>query len=118
MAGQSTTRPMHSRKRSIRDREEDEDGIRNSYGAINVEDDKPLKRFQNRYGEAIKRQPKHYNAQKLLNNLAFTRYYVTANFSNYDPTSSFIVLCMVSEQNQLYQALWCVAPVYFIIVTP
>ena len=101
MQNSTQTAPSHSRKRSVRDLEEDEDTIRNTYAAINLQEDKPLKRLQNRYGEAIKRQPKQYNVQKLLNNLAFTRFYVTSNFSNYDPKSSFVVLCMVSEQNEL-----------------
>lgn len=47
-----------------------------------------------------------YNAPKLLNHLAFTRVYVTANFQNYNPSKSYIVLCMLFERNELYQALW------------
>ena len=99
--------PSHSRKRSVRDfEEEDEDEPANAYAAINLLEDKPLKRLQNSQGYAIKRQPLKYNAHKLLNNLAFTRYYVTANFANYNPRSSFVVLCMVAEQNDIYRALW------------
>ena len=98
--------PSHSRKRSVRDFEEDDESERNAYAALNIQDNKPLKRLQNSQGYAIKRQPLKYNAHKLLSHLAFTRFYVTANFGSYNPGVSPVVLCMVSEQNELYRAVW------------
>ena len=98
--------PSHSRKRSVRDFEEDDESERNAYAALNIQDDKPLKRLQNSQGHAIKRQPLKYNAHKLLSHLAFTRFYVTQNFAQYTPGTSPVVLCMVSEQNELYRAVW------------
>ena len=70
-------------------------------------EDMPSKRLLNNRGESVQTgRIIKYNVQKLLNNLAFTRIYVTANFHNYDPSKSFIVLCMVSEQDELYHTLW------------
>lgn len=97
--------PSHSRKRSSAWITDDEN-VAQAYTPVNLVD-MPSKRFQNQRGEAVHAKPLlRYNVQKLLNHLAFTRFYVTANFTNYNPAESFIILCMVSEQNELYQALW------------
>ena len=97
--------PSHSRKRSSAWVADDENVAR-AYAVVNLED-MPSKRMQNSRGEAIQAKKLFkYDAQKLLNNLAFTRFFVTANFQNYSQKESFIILCMVSEQNELYQALW------------
>lgn len=68
----------------------------------------PSKRLQNSRGQAVPQNEvlPNYNAQRLLNNLAFTRLYVTANFQNYWPSMSPVILCLVHEQNDLYVALW------------
>ena len=105
MQDSTPIRPTHSRKRSVWDLEEEDDTVNTLHSAIDLQET-PAKRLQNSQGEAIKRQPIKYNAQKLLCNLAFTRFYVTENFANYDPRSSFIILCMVAEQNELYRAVW------------
>jgi len=101
--------PLSSnRKRPVRHRDadsEDEEGL----GAGPVADElltTPLKRLQNSKGYAVHRRILKYNAQALLNDLAFTRLYVTANFQNYNPTLSPIILCVVSEHRLLYHALW------------
>ncbi len=97
----------HSRKRSSAWIEQDEnENVSLAYAPVNLID-LPAKRLQNRQGAPVhaKRLLK-YDAQKLLSNLAFTSFYVTANFHNFNPTASYITLCMVSEQNGLYQALW------------
>ena len=82
----------------------------NIYTVDDLEETSPAKRLQNSQGEAITipppRRPLKFNAQRLLNHLAFTRLSLTANFSKFNPASSFIILCMVSEQNELYHALW------------
>lgn len=109
----TTTRPTtasssHSRKRSSawidEDTANDNSYIAQAYASVTLED-APVKRLQNARGEAVTPILK-YNAQRLLNNLAFTRFYVTANFQNYNPAFSPVILCMVREQNELYQALW------------
>lgn len=70
-------------------------------------EDEPSKKLLSNRGEAIHTNPQvKYNTQKLLNHLAFTRVYVTANFANYNPQESFVLLCMASEQNGLYEMLW------------
>ena len=100
--------PSHSRKRSSAWVADDENVAR-AYATVNLED-MPSKRLQNSRGDPIQaKQLLKYDAQKLLNNLAFTRFFVTANFQNYSPKDSYIILCMVSEQNSLYQSLWLVA---------
>jgi hypothetical protein len=100
--------PPRSRKRSSAWIADDDNNPEESL-STNLED-LPSKRLLNNRGEAIPTKPLiKYNAQKLLNHLAFTRIYVTANFQNFNPNGSFIVLCMVSEQNDLYQALWYVS---------
>ena len=74
-------------------------------------EDMPSKRLLNNRGEPVQTgRVVKYNVQKLLNHLAFTRVYVTANFHNYNPSKSFVILCMVSEQSELYHALWFVLP--------
>ena len=97
--------PSRSRKRSsawIAD-----DDINEYESQLTNIEDTPSKRLLSNRGEAIPTKPLiRYNGQKLLNHLAFTRIYVTANFQNYNPNQSFVVLCMVSEQDDLYQALW------------
>ena len=94
-----------NRKRSIHQRDAD-----------SSDDDEPLppdnldtaggKRLRNSQGNAIPRRVLKYNAQALLNNLAFTRLYVTANFHNNNPSVSPVILCIVSERDGLYRALW------------
>lgn len=106
MGNGNEIRPTHSRKRSVRDLEAEDQRDEDLYISSTLQEDKPMKRLQNRHGEAIKREPIQYNAQRFLNQLAFTRFYVTSNFSNFNPISSFVMLCMVSEQNELYRALW------------
>ena len=99
--------PTHSRKRSSA-WVTDEENNSQVYTPVNPAD-MPSKRFQNKHGEAVHAKPLlRYNAHKVLNHLAFTRFYVTANFTNFNPAEYFIILCMVSEQNELYQALWYV----------
>jgi hypothetical protein len=102
---------MHSRKRSSAWLEADElENVSLAYTPVNLID-LPSKRLQNSLGAPIASKPAlKYDAQKLLSTLAFTRFYVTANFQNFNPTASYIVLCMVSEQNRLYQALWYASP--------
>ncbi|KAK5173380.1 uncharacterized protein LTR77_002061 [Saxophila tyrrhenica] len=102
---------MHSRKRSSAWVEEDETAhVSLAYTPANPTS-LPSKRLQNKKGAAVTAKPLlKYDAQKFLSNLAFTRFYVTANFQNLDQTSSFVVLCLVGEQNGLYQALCHVLP--------
>lgn len=93
-----------NRKRSVSRRDAD------SEDEQPVADD-PLatspKRLRNSKGDATHRpRVLKYNARALLNNLAFTRLYVTANFQNYRPSVSPVILCIVSEQDLLYRALW------------
>ena len=97
----------HSRKRSSAWIDQDErENVSMAYTPVNLTD-LPAKRLQNSHGAAVISKPLlKYDAQKMLGNLAFTRFYVTANFQNFSPTTSYIILCMVSEQNNLYQALW------------
>lgn len=72
-------------------------------------EDMPSKRLLNNHGEPVQTgRIIKYNVQKLLNHLAFTRFYVTANFRSYNPSKSFVILCMVPEQNDLYHTLWFV----------
>jgi hypothetical protein len=67
----------------------------------------PSKRLLSARGEAIQtNRVIKYNARKLLNHLAFTQVYVTANFANYNPNSSFIILCVAARQEEMYQMLW------------
>ncbi|KAK5137672.1 hypothetical protein LTR08_007967 [Meristemomyces frigidus] len=92
-----------NRKRSVRHREadsEDEQPVPSDHH------DTTLKRLRNSKGVAIHRRVLKYSAQALLNNLAFTRLYVTANFQNFDPSLSPVILCIVSEHDVLYRALW------------
>lgn len=106
---------MHSRKRSAAFLSEDTE----TNGGINLtstqepngadpEQDTPSKRLQHNSGIALATtQPKlKYNVQRLLNNLAFTRLYVTSNFQAWDPASSPVILCCVEAQNELYAAVW------------
>lgn len=105
---------MHSRKRSAAFLSEDtSNGILASNGTPNIDDsieeqDEPSKRLQHNTGVPIATtQPRlRYNAQRLLNNLAFTRLYVTANFHSWNPSSSPMVLCCVDGQSEVYVALW------------
>lgn len=66
------------------------------------------KRSRNSQGYAIHRRGAiHYNAQALLNNLAYTRLYVTANFQNYSASSSPVIVClMASPHSGVYRMLW------------
>ena len=58
---------------------------------------------------AIERPDSPFQVEALLNNLAFTRLYVTANYHNYNPQTSPVILCFLSHQDSdlhLYHALW------------
>jgi hypothetical protein len=80
------------------------------YPSVNLEDT-PSKRLLNNRGEPVQTgRLTKYNVQKLLNHLAFTRVYVTANFHNYNPSKSSVILCVVAEQDELYHTLWFAHP--------
>jgi len=88
------------RKRTVRQREtESED---EEQQAPNVSDDgTPSKRLRDGRGAAVARRdrrPLKYRPQTLLNHLAFTQLYVTANFARYNPSSSPVVIVFVSEE--------------------
>ncbi|KAK0840842.1 hypothetical protein LTR03_010292 [Friedmanniomyces endolithicus] len=70
------------------------------------------KRTRHSQGYAIHRRGAiHYNAQALLNNLAYTRLYVTANFQNYSASSSPVIVClMASPHSGVYRMLCRVLP--------
>lgn len=57
----------------------------------------PSKRLQNSQGHPIPRDTLMLNTKKLLNHLASTRLFVTANFGNYNPSTSDVLLCIVGE---------------------
>lgn len=104
---------MHSRKRSAAFLSEDTTTNDTTFSGktndpINEQQDGPSKRLLHNSGIPLSTShPKlKYNAQRLLNNLAFTRLYITANFQNWDPASSPVVLCCVNEQSETYVALW------------
>ncbi|KAK5123989.1 hypothetical protein LTR85_002186 [Meristemomyces frigidus] len=96
-----------NRKRSARHDSDDEQPVADD------QLDTPSKRLRNSKGDAILRRTLKYNAQALLNNLAFTQLYVTANFQKYNPGLSPIVLCIVSEHDLLYRALCQVLPALY-----
>ena len=98
----------HSRKRSSAWVENDIKDVPSVYAPDISVEEAPSKRLQNARGEAIEttRPVLRYDAQKLLNALAFTRLYVTANFQFYDPSTSFIVVYLGFEQGPDYQRLW------------
>lgn len=109
---------MHSRKRSAAllsdDTTNDDDAFSSTNTSVStprLDEDGPSKRLQNLHGAPISQTNPtlQYDASRLLNNLAFTRLYVTANFHAWDPASSPVVLCCVDEQNELYTALWSAA---------
>jgi len=58
------------------------------------------KRLRDRQGQAIGRRGStlKYNVHDLLNTLAFTRLFVTANFHAYNPSSSPVLIVFVSEE--------------------
>ncbi|KAH9831877.1 hypothetical protein Tdes44962_MAKER08902 [Teratosphaeria destructans] len=104
-------------KRAIQHRDDDSDddrsGSRNAqlcpgsgtvhYGSA----DAPSKRHRNSIGGTVHRRPGplRYKAHTLLNDLAFSKLYVTANFPNYNPASSPVVICFVAQHDFLYKAL-------------
>ena len=90
-----------NRKRSVQHRDVDSEDEWPDYQL-----DTPSKRLRGSKGAAIHRQIYKYNVQALLNNLAFTRLYVTANFQNYNSALSPVILCIVSGHDRLYRALW------------
>lgn len=92
-----------NRKRSVRHRDADSE---DDLPAAHDELDASPKRLRNKRGDAVHRRVLKYNAQALLNHLAFTRLYVTANFPNYNPSVSPVVICFVAEHDALYRALW------------
>ena len=103
---------MHSRKRSAAFLDDTStNGTTFEAQTTNANGDQqdgPSKRLLHNSGIplATSKSILRYNAQRLLNNLAFTRLYVTANFQSWDPVASPVVLCCVDEQNELYLALW------------
>lgn len=100
--------PTHTRKRSSAWLEEDSHpNVSLAYTPLNPTS-LPSKRLQNSSGTGIAttKPSVKYDAQRLLGNLAFTRFYVTENFANFSPTTSHVLLCMVGEQNGLYRGLW------------
>ena len=109
---------MHSRKRSSAYISDDTSTGPNdqlltsnlSQNAI-AEHDTPSKRLQNPHGAPIPQpQPLNlrFNTPRLLNNLAFTRLYVTANFHAWDPSSSPVLFCCVrSQEAEIYRGVWC-----------
>ena len=100
-------RPSPSRNRKRTSAWIDDDSFASDDVASPEAEYTPSKRLLNARGEAIQTtRVIKYNAQKLLNHLAFTRVYVTANFENYNPNSSFIILCMVAGQDEMFQILW------------
>lgn len=97
--------PSSSRKRQApHDCNEDYDNDLAYHAAT----DTPSKRLQNARGLPVAKETLTYNASKLLCDLATTRLFVTANFGNYDPASSNVLLCIVRESDALYRALWYV----------
>ena len=103
MQTDTTSKQIQSRKRSMRDRELDSDA---EEFAVDDELDTPSKRFQDRRGSAVGRHTVHYNAQALLNSLAFKRVFVTSNFSNFHPTDSPVILCFLEDRHDMYTSLW------------
>ncbi|KAK0955663.1 hypothetical protein LTR91_022739 [Friedmanniomyces endolithicus] len=108
-----TTRP---RKRTFSHRSDDSanDDSDSPHPATQPNDpsDASPKRTRNSQGHAIHRRGAlHYNAQALLNNLAYTRLYVTANFQNHSASSSPVVVCLVAgPQSSLYRMVCRVLP--------
>ena len=47
-----------------------------------------------------------FDAAGLLQHLAFTQLYVTANFSNFNSSQSLVLLYLGSEVSWHYQSLW------------
>jgi len=95
--------PSSSRKRRApHDTNEDSNDDLTYHGAS----DTPSKRLQNARGLPIAREAISYYASGLLSDLAVTRLFVTANFGNYSPASSYVLLCVVREGDDLYKALW------------
>lgn len=99
-----------NRKRSARALDEQSDG--DDEDVMVTEDSSvtqtPAKRIRsNQLGPSRSlQQPLKYNARGLLNTLAFTQLYVTANFMHYNPMKSIIILCLTSNGSALYNLLW------------
>ncbi|KAK1812951.1 hypothetical protein LTR12_012687 [Friedmanniomyces endolithicus] len=107
--------PSRTRKRTFSHRSADSASDSDSpHPATQPNDpsDASPKRTRNSQGYAIHRRGAiHYNAQALLNNLAYTRLYVTANFQNYSASSSPVIVCLVAgPQSSLYGTLCRVLP--------
>jgi len=120
----ATPSPSSAHKRTVRQRDEEEaaqpdaehgeqEDQRSSLFAFDNHHSTPPKRQRNGQGNPIARgRTLKYNARILLNHLAFTRLYVTANFRRYDPALSPVVLVFVSPSSvgqghgdRLYHAL-------------
>ncbi|KAK4546152.1 hypothetical protein LTR36_002289 [Oleoguttula mirabilis] len=99
-----------NRKRSVRHRDADSD---DEQPVAADQLDTPRKRLRNSKGDAIHRRELKYNAQALLNNLAFTQLYVTANFQFYNPALSPVILCIIAERDVLYRTLCQVLPALY-----
>lgn len=97
----------NNRKRSIHQRDLSSDDDSDLAFATPRLDDSSPKRLRNRRGEAVQRRdPPKYNAQRLLNSLAFTQVYVTANFHKYNPSASPVLICVFESDVRMYRALW------------
>ncbi|KAF2168907.1 hypothetical protein M409DRAFT_20920 [Zasmidium cellare ATCC 36951] len=92
-----------SRKRTANDVDDDDDEVMQFETNTT---DTPSKRLRNPQGDAISRKQLHFNAHKLLSDLAFSRLYVTANYDRYSVTQSPILLTVLSRHDALYRAVW------------
>lgn len=95
--------PSASRKRTANDVDDDDEEDTN-YETTPTET--PSKRLRNPHGDAVQRTKLHFNAHELLNNLAFTRLYVTGNYDHYSATQSPVLICVLSRHDALYRAVW------------
>lgn len=71
--------------------------------------ERPSKRLENSHGHPVSRQIYHLNTKIILQSLALTRLFVTANFSLYNPHTSPIIICVIRENDYLYRDLWSVS---------
>lgn len=70
------------------------------------EDDLPSKRLRNPQGNPTTIPQLHLATHSLLYSLAFTRLDVTANYTNYNPLTSPMMICVTREDDKLYRKLW------------
>ncbi|TKA75221.1 hypothetical protein B0A55_05894 [Friedmanniomyces simplex] len=111
--------PPRSRKRSLQHRDATDNNNNNNSSEDDDDDDLPAttnethaitsspKRSRNSRGQPIpRRRALHYNAQPLLNSLAYTRLYVTANFHHYYASSSPVIICLTSSFSDAGKSLY------------